>query len=80
MPYTIHDELEDMESFGPNYGYTYEDEIEFANPGGNSALRAGNKEFPCPTCHRENMLTAADVQLGYQCDMCADAAEYGGGY
>jgi len=55
--------------------YYDEDEIEFADPGGNSALRAGNREYPCPTCNRPNALTAADVHLGYQCDACADRAE-----
>jgi hypothetical protein len=55
--------------------YYDEDEIEFFDPGGNSALRAGNREYPCPTCNRPNALTAADVHLGYQCDACADRAE-----
>jgi len=47
----------------------------FRDPGGRSALRAGARGFPCPTCGRENMRTAADKKLGYQCDYCADAAE-----
>ena len=51
------------------------DRSEFADPGGRSALRAGKRIYPCPTCKRENMLTAKDVKLGYQCDICADAAE-----
>ncbi len=55
----------------------------FANPGGNSSLRAagpGNpRDLPCPTCKRPNMLTPADRRLGYQCDSCADQAE-GPGY
>ena len=69
--------------------YDYDDEyyrwddresgIQFADPGGRSALRAGNRVFPCPNCGRENMLTAEDVRLGYQCDICADADE-GWGY
>jgi len=53
----------------------------FADPGGNSALRAASKNnprnLPCPTCGRENMLTPADRALGYQCDICADEAERG---
>lgn len=62
----------------------YEDEylidgVGFADPGGNSALRAETpdnpRNRPCPTCHRPNMLTAIDVQRGYQCDICADALE-----
>jgi len=55
----------------------------FRNPGGRSALRNGKRCYPCPTCGRENMLTQADVNLGYQCDYCADAAEgigWGGEY
>ena len=47
----------------------------FRDPGGQSALRAGSRRFPCPTCHREDMLSAADVKMHYQCDRCADAAE-----
>lgn len=51
----------------------------FADPGGNSALRAASpsnpRNLPCPTCGTENVLTPADRQLGYQCDRCADAAE-----
>lgn len=47
----------------------------FRNPGGRSALRAGARIYPCPTCKRPNRLTAADVKKGYQCDSCADAEE-----
>lgn len=49
---------------------------EFYEPGGNSALRAGKRKFPCPTCGKPNRLTAADVKLGYQCDTCADMQEF----
>jgi hypothetical protein len=53
----------------------------FADPGGHSALRAATKENPrnvsCPTCKRPNKLTPLDVELGYQCDRCADALESG---
>jgi hypothetical protein len=56
-----------------------EEEIQFADPGGRSALRAETEDnprnLPCPTCERPNMLTPADVALGYQCDRCAYAAE-----
>ena len=65
--------------------YNEEDEInyrdddfnrgEFFTPGSRSALRAGVRKFPCPTCGRKNALTAADVKLHYQCDHCADQAE-----
>jgi hypothetical protein len=51
--------------------------LEFADPGGTSALRAGNRIYPCPTCGAPNRLTAKDKRLGYQCDACADAAERG---
>jgi predicted RNA-binding Zn-ribbon protein involved in translation (DUF1610 family) len=57
----------------------YEIEIElemrtvFANPG--SALRAGSKVYPCPTCGEANRLTVEDRRRGYQCDPCADRAE-----
>ncbi len=63
--------------------YYYEDDydIDFADPGGNSALRASSasnpRNLPCPTCGWPNRLTPADAQRGYQCDSCADAAETG---
>jgi hypothetical protein len=53
--------------------------MEFAEPGGNSALRASSKRnprnLPCPTCGTPNVLTPADVRRGYQCDRCADRDE-----
>ena len=59
-----------------------DDRMMFADPGGNSALRAASEDnprnLPCPTCHQPNRLTPADVALGYQCDSCADALERGG--
>jgi len=58
--------------------FSYEADDQFADPGGNSALRAGPKTCPCPSCGGHNLLTLQDVQLGYQCDECADRAE--GGY
>jgi hypothetical protein len=55
--------------------------IDFADPGGVSALRASStsnpRNLPCPTCKRTNMLTPADRARGYQCDHCADRAERG---
>lgn len=57
--------------------------IQFADPGGKSALRASSKRnprnLPCPTCKAPNRLTPADRARGYQCDACADRDE-GGGY
>ena len=54
------------------------DDDDFADPGGRSSLRAGIRNRPCPTCGYPNRLTARDVELGYQCDRCADARERGG--
>lgn len=60
----------------------FNDDIQFADPNGNSALRASGPRNPrnktCPTCKRKNMLTSQDVALGYQCDHCADMVERGG--
>lgn len=57
------------------------DEIDFADPGGVSALRAATqdnpRDLPCPTCGSPNRLTPADAALDYQCDTCADRAERG---
>lgn len=59
------------------------DDMGFADPGGNSALRAASpsnpRNLPCPNCEAPNRLTPRDVQLGYQCDSCADALEGGFG-
>jgi len=59
----------------------YRYEGRFADPGGNSALRAagpGNpRNLPCPTCGEPDRLTPADRARGYQCDSCADALERG---
>jgi len=56
-----------------------DDRSEFADPGGESSLRAETptnlRNLPCPTCGRENMLTPKDRALGYQCDICANEAE-----
>lgn len=56
----------------------------FQEPGSNSALRRASKRNPrnrpCPTCGARNVLTPADVALGYQCNACADRDERGGGY
>lgn len=68
------------------YGNDYdeEDRTMFADPGGNSCLRAATptnpRNLPCPRCKDENVLTPADRQLGYICDRCADAAERGYDY
>lgn len=58
------------------------DGVGFADPGGNSALRAATRDNPrihsCPNCGGKNRLTQLDVAAGYQCDSCADQAERGG--
>lgn len=57
------------------------DGVGFADPGGDSALRAATPDNPriyaCPTCSRSNRLTSLDILRGYQCDSCADASERG---
>lgn len=58
-----------------------EDLSDFADPGGESALRAATSDnprnLPCPTCKRPDLLTPKDRQLGYQCDGCARQDEIG---
>lgn len=57
------------------------EDMDFAEPGGTSALRAATSDnprnLPCPTCGAPDRLTPRDVDLGYQCNGCADAAERG---
>ena len=57
------------------------DGVGFADPGGESALRAETpsnpRNLPCPTCHWPNRLTPLDKARGYQCDACATATERG---
>ena len=65
--------------------YTDDDfDCDFADPGGNSALRAASasnpRNLPCPSCGVSNRLTPADRARGYRCDSCADRAERGGDY
>lgn len=66
-----------------DYDYDGEDEgIQFADPGGNSSLRAASasnpRNLPCPNCEEPNRLTPQDRAAGYQCNSCADQAERGG--
>ena len=60
--------------------YDFYREQRFADPYGASALHVGARTLPCPTCGEPDRLTARDVQSGYQCDQCANAAEGGWGY
>ena len=55
----------------------WEEDCNFYDPGGNSALRAGTRNRTCPTCKTPNCLTTEDINRGYQCDSCADALERG---
>jgi hypothetical protein len=59
------------------------DGVGFADPGGESALRAATpdnpRNLPCPTCGELNRLTPLDVAAGYQCDSCARRSEGWGG-
>ena len=75
------DSVPDCDRFS-DYDDDLIDGVGFADPGGNSALRAETpdnpRNLPCPTCGRENMLTPIDVAHHYQCDYCADQAERGG--
>lgn len=77
-------DMEDRDAYedeDDNGGHGSTDRIEFADPGGNSALRAATKSnprnLPCPTCGAPDRLTPADRARGYQCDECADRLERG---
>lgn len=67
-----------------NRDYDDDNYMDFAEPGGRSALRAASKSnprnLPCPNCGTKNRLTPRDRALGYQCNACADASEGLGGY
>jgi hypothetical protein len=71
----------DEDFYDPYDELLLDPELEFADPGGNSALRAASKSnprnLPCPTCGRPNRLTPKDRDLGYQCDVCSDRLERG---
>ncbi len=58
-----------------------DDRSDFADPGGESALRAETssnpRNLPCGQCGRENMLTPKDKHRGYVCDSCANQNERG---
>jgi hypothetical protein len=78
-----HDDCYGYESpFYSEYGDDCDDS-DFADPGGNSALRAETatnpRNLPCPTCGEPDMLTPKDAHRGYQCDDCANRSEGWGG-
>lgn len=64
-----------------DYGDDGDSREQFAEPGGNSALRAATRNnprnLPCPSCKQPNRLTPADKARGYQCNTCADRDEMG---
>ncbi len=68
--------------YDPDHDDRLDPHREFADAYGRSALRAATannpRNRPCPNCGRPNTLTPRDVNLGYQCDRCADQAEGAG--
>lgn len=72
------------EDFDEEGFFEEEDGIDFADPGGNSALRASSptnpRNLPCPDCGEPDRLTPADRARGYCCDRCADRKERGYDY
>jgi len=85
--YVAKKETNKMGRYYEGDGHYYDDyeeafHIDFADPGGRSALRRATKKnprnLPCPTCKEPNRLTPADRAQGYQCDSCADRDERGG--
>ena len=75
------DNVDFDEEWHHEHGYDMIDGVGFADPGGESALRASSRtnprNLPCPNCGRDNMLTPIDKQRGYQCDICANETEMG---
>lgn len=73
--------FDDYDDLEPNEDDCDEGGDDFAEPGGESALRAASpsnpRNLPCPTCLEPNRLTPKDVQLGYQCNACAERDERG---
>lgn len=71
----------DYDDYHGDYEHEDEDRTIFADPGGNSALRAETRNnprnLPCPTCGEPNRLTPEDRMRGYQCDTCSDMMERG---
>jgi len=77
-----YDDLDDDRDFDEDDDCAgdFDDDLgDFAEPGGQSALRAASatnpRNLPCPSCHEPNRLTPKDVALGYQCDRCAERDE-----
>jgi len=66
----INARLNSRSSFGGKFAVTFQRQ-QFSRPYSESALRAGARVHPCPTCREALRLSAADVARGYQCDSCA---------
>ena len=77
----MYDEYDNDEYGFDAYDDSYDEDNEFEDCNGESALRKETKDnprnLPCPTCGEPDMLTPKDVKLGYQCDMCAERMERG---
>lgn len=73
------DEDEEDEESRRYYEDILDMDMEFADPGGRSALRAATpdnpRDRPCPSCGQKDVLTPLDVSLGYRCDACAERDE-----
>lgn len=71
----MYDDYDPRDDHDSDYG------PDFADPGGNSALRASSRSnprnLPCPNCGGADLLTPADRAQGYQCDGCANREEMG---
>ena len=72
----------DWEAEHPDWVFAeHLDDLDFADPGGRSALRAETptnpRIHPCPECEQPYRLTQKDVDLHYVCDRCADRREQG---
>lgn len=56
-----------------------ENDIQFADPDGESSLRAVTRDnprnLPCPVCGEPDQLTPKDRRCGYQCDACAEGID-----
>lgn len=78
------EKMMDREYYGRGQSYDGDLDLDFADPGGNSALRAATssnpRDRPCPDCERKNVLTREDERLGYCCDRCAERKERGMDY
>ncbi len=72
---------EDQEEFDGDEEDYQIDGVGFADPGGESSLRAETesnpRNLPCGDCEEPDRLTPADVRAGLRCDACANQEERG---